>query len=38
METLKNILDEILDNGIKRSKKLAKIKFKIMKNKIGLKR
>ena len=31
-------LDEILDNGIKRSKELAKIKFKIMKNKIGLKR
>lgn len=31
-------LDEILDNGIKKSKELAKIKFNIMKNKMGLER
>ncbi len=31
-------LDEILDKGVKKSKELAKIKFDIMKNKIGLKR
>ena len=31
-------LDEILDNGEKKSKELAKIKFNIMKNKMGLER
>lgn len=31
-------LDEILDNGVKKSKELAKIKFDIMKNKMGLER
>lgn len=31
-------LDEILDNGGKKSKELAKIKFEIMKNKMGLER
>lgn len=31
-------LDEIFDNGVKKSKELAKIKFDIMKNKMGLER